>query len=413
MASLPDHARIIERYATGVWLSGSLITFTAGAMIAGTAAALGFLFFSANGTVDIYGRPIGTDFSSFWSAGVMALAGHAPQSYDWSAHSEILRQWIGTKDYYPWSYPPVFLLVSAALATLPYLPALVVWQASTMLAALGTLWAIVPQWRALMLGIGFPGVLICVGNGQTGFLTAVLLTGGILALPRREILAGVLFGLLAYKPQFGLLLPFVLMAGGYWRAFVAAAATVLLGFALTFSVWGWPVWQAFLDSAHLTRTIVFENGDTGFEKFQSAFAWMRLWGGLLTVAYGLQAVLAAGVVIACIRIWRSDVDMRLKGAALLLGTLLSSPYVLDYDLIVLGMAIALVAAHGLERGFQRWDKTLLALAWFVPLVARPIAQTAYLPVGFLTLLAFFMLIVMRARVATDNATHEQLAAAGH
>jgi len=275
MASLPDHARIIERYATGVWLSGSLITFTAVAMIAGTAAALGFLFFSASGAVDIYGRPIGTDFSSFWSAGVMALAGHAPQSYDWSAHSEILRQWIGTKDYYPWSYPPVFLLVSAALATLPYLPALVVWQASTMLAALGTLWAIVPQWRALMLGIGFPGVLICVGNGQTGFLTAVLLTGGILALPRREILAGVLFGLLAYKPQFGLLLPFVLMAGGYWRAFVAAAATVLLGFALTFSIWGWPVWQAFLDSAHLTRTIVFENGDTGFEKFQSAFAWMR------------------------------------------------------------------------------------------------------------------------------------------
>jgi len=131
------------------------------------------------------------------------------------------------------------------------------------------------------------------------------------------------------------------------------------------------------------------------------------------VAYGLQAVMAAGVIIACIRIWRSDVDMRLKGAALLLGTLLSSPYVLDYDLIVLGMAIALVAAHGLERGFQRWDKTLLALAWFVPLVARPIAQTAYLPVGFLMLLAFFMLIVMRARVAPDNATHERLAAAGH
>ena len=295
---------------------------------------------------------------------------------------------------------------------LPYLPALVVWQAATMLAALGTLWTIVPRWRALMLGVGFPGVLICFGHGQTGFLTAALLTGGILALPRREALAGALFGLLAYKPQFGLLLPFVLMAGGYWRAFAAAAATVLAGFAITLAVWGWPVWQAFLDSTHLTRTIMFENGDTGFEKFQSAFAWMRLWGGSLTLAYGLQVMVAAGVFIACIRIWRGDADLRLKGAALLVGTLLSSPYVLDYDFIVLGMAIALVTAHGLDCGFRRWDKTLLALAWFMPLVARSIAQAVYLPVGFLVLLAFFVLIVVRARGTPDNTTPSRLAAAG-
>jgi len=399
-----DRVRTSERFATGAWLSGSLMTFTAGIMIAGTVVGLGFLLISATGTVDVYGRPVGTDFSSFWSAGVMALAGHAPQSYDWSAHSEVLRQWLGTKEYYPWSYPPVFLLVAAALAMLPYLPALVAWQATTMLAVLGTLWAIVPRWRALMLGIGFPGVLICLGHGQTGFLTAALLTGGILALARREVLAGVLFGLLVYKPQFGLLLPFILAAGGYWRAFAAAAVTALVVVAVTLFVWGWPVWQAFLNSTHLTRTIVFETGDTGFEKFQSAFAWMRLWGGSLTLAYGLQAVVATGVLISCIRIWRGDVDLRLKGAALLVGTLLSSPYVLDYDFIPLGMAIALVAAHGLDRGFQPWDKTLLAIAWFTPLVARTIAKSVYLPVGFLMLAALFVLIVVRARGMPEVAT---------
>ena len=92
MASPAGSVRTTERFATGAWLSGSLITFTAGIMIAGTAAALGYLFASGSGVVDAHGRPIGTDFSSFWSAGVMALAGHAPQSYDWSAHSEVLRQ---------------------------------------------------------------------------------------------------------------------------------------------------------------------------------------------------------------------------------------------------------------------------------------------------------------------------------
>ena len=76
-------------------------------------------------------------------------------------------------------------------------------------------------------------MLVCLGHGQTGFLTGALLAGGVLALPRHEILAGVFFGLLAYKPQFGLLIPFVLLAGGYWRAIAAATATVLASVAVT------------------------------------------------------------------------------------------------------------------------------------------------------------------------------------
>jgi hypothetical protein len=55
-----------------------------------------------------------------------------------------LRQSLGTQEYYPWSYPPVFLLVVTALAKLPYLSALVAWQVTTMVAALAILWAIAP-----------------------------------------------------------------------------------------------------------------------------------------------------------------------------------------------------------------------------------------------------------------------------
>ncbi|MFL5001446.1 MAG: DUF2029 domain-containing protein, partial [Xanthobacteraceae bacterium] len=59
----------IERFAKGAWLTPPLITFTAIMMIAGTIMALGFLLLTAHGTVDAYGRPLGTDFSSFWTAG--------------------------------------------------------------------------------------------------------------------------------------------------------------------------------------------------------------------------------------------------------------------------------------------------------------------------------------------------------
>ena len=386
----------LERLAIGAWLTPAMMTFAAVTMLGGTIIALGLLILTANGTVDQLGRPIGTDFSSFWTAGRMVLEGHAAQTYDWAAHYAVQRRTHGIEMFFPWSYPPVFLLVAAAVASVPYLPALFAWQAVTLLADLAIFWMILPNRRALLIALGFPAILVCWGHGQTGFLSAALLAGGVLALPLHEVCAGILFGLLAYKPQLGSLIPFVLVAGGHWRAFAAAAATVLATVGLTLALWGWPVWAAFFDSMTLTRTIVLETGDTGFEKFQSAFAWLRLWGTPLGVAYGVQALVGLGSIAACIWLWRSSADFRLKGAALLTGALLSSPYVLDYDLVVFGMALALLVAHGLDRGFYRWEKTLLAFGWFVPVCARTIAATAHLPVGFFVIAAIFALIMVRA-----------------
>ena len=402
----------LRRLESGDWLSPSLATFTAVLMVVGTIAALAFLFATSHGLLDLMGRPLGTDFSSFWTAGLMALEGRAPQAYDWASHFEVLQRVFGAEKYSPWSYPPVFLLAASLFALLPYVPAYFAWQAASLLAAAVALWKILPFRRALLFGLGFPAVFICLGHGQTGFLTAALMAGGVLALPRHEVLAGVLFGLLVYKPQFGVLLPFALAAGACWRAFASAVVTVFAVIALTLAVFGWPVWAAFFDSLGATRTIVFETGDSGFEKFQSAFAWVRLWQGPLGFAYALQGVVAAAVLAATIWIWRGGTSYRLKGAALLTGSLLVSPYTLDYDFVVFGMALALMAAHGLERGFRPWDKTLLALAWFSPLVARTFAKTVYLPVGFFMLVAIFVLVVVRVReeqAAAGNAARPSLA----
>ena len=52
--------------------------------------------------------------------------------------------------------------------------------------------------------------------GQNGFLTAALIGGALGLLERRPALAGICLGLLTYKPQFGLLFPFVLIADRRW-----------------------------------------------------------------------------------------------------------------------------------------------------------------------------------------------------
>ena len=104
-------------------------------------------------------------------------------------------------------------------------------------------------------------------------------------LPRRPILSGILFGLLAYKPQFGLLIPVALLVAGQWRAMIAAGLTVIALTAAATLAFGTDIWWAFAASTETSRKLLLEQGDVGFEKLQSVFAAIRLWGGGVPLAY--------------------------------------------------------------------------------------------------------------------------------
>ena len=71
-----------------------------------------------------------------------------------------------------------------------------------------------------------PAVFVNLGHGHNGFLTAALIGFALVTLDTRPVLAGVLFGLLAYKPQFGLMIPLVLVATGRWRTCSPRRVTV-------------------------------------------------------------------------------------------------------------------------------------------------------------------------------------------
>ena len=154
------------------------------------------------------------------------------------------------------------------------------------------MWKIDPDRDSLWLAIAFPGALVNLTNGQNGFLTLALLGAALLTLERRPILAGVLFGLMSYKPQYGLLVPIFLIATGRWRAIAAASVTVALLAALSFAMFGAQTWQAFFASIAFTRHVVLEQGGSGFEKLQSAFAAARLWGFSVATAYAFQAAVS-------------------------------------------------------------------------------------------------------------------------
>jgi hypothetical protein len=247
-----------------------------------------------------------------------------------------------------------------------------------------------------MLALGFTAVFVNLTHGHNGFLTAALFAGALSQLETRPLLAGMMFGLLAYKPQFGVMIPLALAAGGYWRSIASAAATVLVLALAATLLFGVTIWPAFLASTHFTRTVILEQGSTGFEKIQTMFSQVRLLGGPVALAYAAQGVLFLIAAFVLIRLWRRPASFGDRGAALCLATLLATPYSLDYDLMLLAPALVLVAAEGKMRGFRSYELSLLTLLWFLPVAARSLAGITHVLLAPFAILVLLLLIARRA-----------------
>jgi alpha-1,2-mannosyltransferase len=170
-------------------------------------------------------------------------------------------------------------------------------------------------------------------------------------------------------------------------------ALLALAVTLTFGI---EVWTAFLASTKFTRTVVLEQGGTGWFKIQSVFSWVRMWGGGIALAYAMQGAVMILVAAALGWLWRSAAAYPLKAAGLVIGCLLATPYSLDYDLMLLAPAIAYLAVDGSARGFVAWEKTVLAALWIVPLIARSVPEATYVPLAVPVMLLAFGLLLRRA-----------------
>jgi len=300
--------------------------------------------------------------------------------------------------FYGWLYPPFFFSVAFLVASLPYAWGLAIWLAASLAAYLAAMRAILPRPETLLIAAAFPAVFINIGHGQNGFLTAALLGGALHWLDRRPWLAGVLIGLLSYKPQFGVLIPVALLAGGRWSTIGAAVATIAALLAVSFVTLGGGVWHAFADSMTFTQTVVLEQGGIGWEKIQSVFSAMRMWGAGVHLAYAVQIALALMLAASLAWLWQSNAEFELKASALATASLLATPYVLDYDLVALAVGIVFFVRHGLSRGFRTFEISLLAAAWIAPLLSRGVAGATGVPLGLVVLLAFYVFTLRRALI---------------
>ena len=307
-----------------------------------------------------------------------------------------------------------FLASPRCLPPMPYALALALWQGVTFALYLWATRAILSTGRAraladplwLPLVIGFPAVFVNLGHGHNGFLTAALFGAALLQLDRKPVLAGVLFGCIAYKPQFGLLVPIVLVGkrtvANLYRSGHDRRSADDRGHVRVRSRYLERVSR--LDQVHARRRAragrnrlaqdperVFRSCACGVAEFRSPMpsrARSRLpW----------QAALAW--------LWRSRASFPIKAAAL--ADRHNPRNALQPRL----RPYAARAGHCVPRRRRdaawlssRGEKSLLAALWLVPILARPVAQATLIPLAVPAMLVAFAWMLRRAMTRTGAKT---------
>lgn len=355
-----------------------------------------YRFAFADGLMDPWGEPVGSDYSIFRAASFLILEGRPAAPYDMETLVETMRAMLPQfKDSALWNYPPFFHFAIFWLALLPYVPAYVIWCVLTFLPLAFLMWRMAPRPETLWVLAAFPGTFMNLAHGHNGFLSAAFLGGGLYLVVRRPVIAGILFGLLAFKPQLGILLPLALICARQWTVFLSAAATTVIVFAASLGVFGIEPWTAFLDNLASAGTLMSE-GLFRIEKMPSLYATLILLNVDQTLSIAAHGILAALVIPPVAWVWWKQGATPAAAALLVTGTLFLSPYLYEYDLMVLAVPIGLLAWEGYRYGWLPWEREVLVLAWLTPLLVTLSGAVVGVQVGTAGLLALFVIALRRA-----------------
>ena len=365
----------------------------------GIAAAL----WQSPGGLTPQGRPLGTDFISFYTAGLLSAGGH--DAYNMMAHAAAQSALFPSAHYgyTTFLYPPPFLLICRWFAGLAYLPALLCWLGAGLVLLLVAMRPLVVQFGQHAVGghavgwlalVASPAVLVNAGSGQNGMLTAACFAGYMALADRWPVLAGACLGALVIKPQLALAVPVVLLCAGRGRA-IAGGAIVALGLcALSVLVLGRSAWDGFFAAAPGGGPMLI-GGLNGFAKMISPFAGISLLGGGPLLAATGQGVLAMVVLALLGYAARRGLSGAAEGGLMAAAAVLISPWSFDYDLVLLVPALGWLCGQAIG-GFRPWEKTVLLLAYSLPLWVRLLASTAGVPLGPVVIAALFVVLWCRA-----------------
>lgn len=339
------------------------------------------------------------DFFALWSYAKIALSHPAVELYDvWKLHDAQVALGMLPQAHNPFPYPPQFLLIIWPLGFLPFYAAYAAWMGATLLLyLLATCTGAGGKVAMVFTALLAPATTACLVGGQSGFLVAALLVGGLRLIPRHPILGGILFGVLTYKPQFGVLIPVALIAAGQWRCIAAACATtaalaIVATGAFGVSIWGtW--WQALAEyEAWFDREMV------AHQLMPTVLTNLQMLGLPQDIARAGQSAAALVAAVVVWRAWRR-LPHSLAVPMLLAATCLATPHAFIYDLPMLSSAVILFAAHRLR---STGSLALPEVGVLIFVLAIPEVMSLYdlhAPISTVAISLFLALVLATGRAA--------------
>ncbi len=326
----------------------------------------------------------GRDFTQFWSYAQLAAAGRPAAAYVLQPHQTI---------DHVFAYPPIVMLLCRPLAGLSYAPAMLVWCGLGFALFTFTLSRLVGWEIAVLVALGTPSAGFNNFLQQNGYYTAALLGGGLMLLERCPTVAGIVLGILWCKPQLGILLLPALIAGRYWRTFVAVALTALTLTTASAILYGLDAWTGYFGHMVALSRLIASVAVDGWS-MPTVFAMMRHVGASVPTAYALQGISAICAAATVALLWQGRGSTGIKSAGLVTATFLAASYVQAYDALVLTFAAAWLAHDAAKTGFRPWEKTCVLVLMTLPALLMIQATLLGLHIGAI-LLWLTLAVLMR------------------
>jgi hypothetical protein len=383
----------------GAWLNRRRVFAWCAALLVLQLAILTYAVAVTHGFLGPWNNPTTTDFVSFYAAGSLANGPTPELAYDQIAHHMAERQALQqSSPYLYFYYPPVFLILCAVLARVPYLVSFLLFETVSLglyllvmrrvLNARGAGW--------LLPALAFPSVFWTLALGQNAFLTTTILGAATCFLDRRPFSAGALLGLLCYKRHFGFLVPLALACGRRWQAIAGAAMSATVLVSTSVAMFGIKTWSAYLD-AFRSAAAVYESGRILFAGFVTPFGAMLLLGAPKSAAYAVQGAVTVIVCSIVAWIWARNASLPVRSASLITATLLSVPLALIYDMLPVAVAMAWLYRASQNGGWLGGEKLILGGVICIALVSLWIGLFVHVPLGPIAPALLLGLCITRTR----------------
>jgi hypothetical protein len=347
---------------------------------------------------------IANDFRVFWAASHLGLQGHGSDAYNidrlFPAQQLATPLLVYPKAWQHWFYPPTYLLAVLPLALLPYLVSYILFTVASIALYLYVLRRIAPSIHTIVLGLAFPAVLFAAVNGQNSFITASIGCLALLWLDRHPMRAGFAIGLLTIKPQLALLLFVVTFCSKRWKAFTVAVITSVTFLFFSITIFGIDSIPSFFKSIQIAKAFS-EYGLLPLHKMPTIFVSARLMGVDILYANTAHLIIATAATLTVIYLWRIRASSIIRNSSLIIGTLLISPHLFDYDLVWLAWPIAWMAINGMQNGWYKGEKQILLAAWISPL-SGGISLFLKIQIVPVILIAMLLYLLIRARSTTKE-----------